>query len=141
MKAMIQTKTLGLVGIVALFLSGACASTSATQAGAANRVTVPVNQLSEKQLEQRHGSLTQSAAKLQTRARYEVQRGFHRVALEKFRNVKRILVDDIEILRELQARQSSLKDRVRVQEILNEVSSTLRNVRKTVRLLAFHARV
>jgi|GEM_PF-3778606 hypothetical protein len=141
MKTMIQHRTLGLVSIVALFLSGACASTSAIQSGAANRVTVPVKQLSEKQLEQRHESLSISAAKLQVRARYDVQRGFHRVALEKFRTVERILVNDIEILSELQARQPTLKDRVRVEGAISEVRTTLKNVRKTVRLLAFHSRI
>ena len=68
MNAMIRTRNFGLVGVIALFLTGACASTSVTQAGAANRVATPVKQMSDKELTQRHESLQRSTADLKVRA-------------------------------------------------------------------------
>ena len=128
-----------LSAALVLLMSGACASTGTATSGAASRVATPSAQLSEKQIEARHTSLTDTVSEMQALARRDVQRGFHKVALVKYGVLSAALSQDLALLTELQTRQANLKDRMRVQERINSVRVQLKQVKKTERLLKFYA--
>ena len=140
MKNTMNQTIFNLGAALVLLMSTACASTGTSSSGAASRVTAPTHQLSEKQIEKQHEALTQNVSELQALARRDVQRGFHKVALMKYNALSVVLVQDVELLTELQTRQGSLKDRMRVQERINSVRAQLKQVQKTQRLLNFYAK-